>query len=87
MASGGIWTALGLWKGWAMGIVLCVLVFFLTFFLISRTLAKRLEPQFLAAQKQIQAGATKAAVKSLEGLLPMARWQILLKGQIYAQIG
>ncbi len=57
--AGGIWTALDLWKGWAMGIVLLVLVFFLSFFIISRILARRLEPQFLAIQKQIQAGATE----------------------------
>ncbi|MCP4037781.1 MAG: hypothetical protein GY733_12645 [bacterium] len=87
LVAGGIWTALNLWKGWAMGIVLCVLLFFLSFFIISRVLSKRLEPQFMAAQKQVQAGATRAAVQSLEALLPMARWQILLKGQIYAQMG
>ena len=85
--AGGVWTALGLWKGWAMGIVLFVLVSFLAFFIISRILSKKLEPRFLAAQKQIQAGATQAAVQTLEGLLPMARWQIMLKGQIYAQMG
>jgi len=85
--AGGVWTALGLWKGWAMGIVLFVLVSFLAFFIISRVLARKLEPRFLAAQKQIQAGATQAAVQTLEGLLPMARWQIMLKGQIYAQMG
>jgi tetratricopeptide (TPR) repeat protein len=85
--AGGVWTAFGLWKGWAMGIVLFVLVSFLAFFIISRILSKKLEPRFLAAQKQIQAGATQAAVQTLEGLLPMARWQIMLKGQIYAQMG
>jgi tetratricopeptide (TPR) repeat protein len=86
-AAGGAWTALDLWKGWAMGVVLLFLVFFLSFFIISRMLARRLEPKFLAAQKQIQAGASNAAVKSLEAMLPMARWQIMLKGQIYAQMG
>jgi tetratricopeptide (TPR) repeat protein len=63
-AAGGAWTVLDLWKGWAMGIVLLFLVFFLSFFIISRMLASRLEP-----------------------MLPMARWQIMLKGQIYAQMG
>ncbi len=84
---GAIWTVLGLWKGWAMGIVLFVLVFFLAFFLITRAISKRIEPMFMAAQKQVQAGAMKAAVQSLQALLPMTRWQIMLKGQIYAQIG
>lgn len=85
--AGGIWTALDLWKGWAMGIVLLVLVFFLSFFIMSRLLARQLEPKFLGIQKQIQAGATQLAVQSLEAMLPMARWQIMLKGQIYAQMG
>ncbi len=85
--SGVIWTLLDLWKGWQMGIVLCVLVFMVSFFIISRVISRRIEPQFLAAQKQVQAGATRGAVQSLEALLPWARWQVLLKGQIYAQMG
>lgn len=70
-----------------MGIVLGVLVFVIAFAVISRLLSKRIEPLFLQAQKQIQAGATQSAIQSLEALLPISRWQILLKGQIYAQIG
>lgn len=85
--SGVIWTWLDLWKGWQMGIVFGVLVFMLSFFIVSRVIARRIEPMFLAAQKQVQAGATQGAIQSLEALLPMARWQVLLEGQIYAQIG
>ena len=86
-ATGGIWTALGLWKTWQMGIVLTLLVSALSFVLISRFLARRIEPRFLAVQKQIQAGQTALAISQLEALLPLSRWQILLKGQIHAQIG
>jgi tetratricopeptide (TPR) repeat protein len=86
-ASGGVWTALELWKTWQMGIVLTVVVGLLSFVLISRALAKRVEPRFLAIQKQIQAGQTPLAIRQLEELMPLARWQILLKGQIHAQIG
>jgi tetratricopeptide (TPR) repeat protein len=86
-AAGLAWTLLGLWKTWAFGIILGITLAVAVFAIVSRILAKRIEPHFLQAQKQIQAGAVKGALKSLEDLLPMARWQILLKGQIYAQMG
>jgi len=84
---GVVYTLLGLWKTWAMGIILGLLAAVASLAIISRLLAKRLEPRFLDAQKQIQAGANQLALKTLEELLPMARWQIMLKGQIYAQMG
>jgi len=87
LLAGGIWTLLDLWKGWAMGIVLGVLVALLAFVLITRVLSKRAEPRFLQAQKQIQAGATQAAIKTLEEMIPLSRWQIMLKGQIHSQVG
>ena len=70
-----------------MGIVLTVVVGLLSFVLISRALAKRVEPRFMAIQKQVQAGQTQLAIRQLEELMPLSRWQILLKGQIHAQIG
>ena len=86
-ACGGVWTALGLWKTWQMGILLGVLVALIAFVVISRILAKRVEPSFLAVQKQIQAGQSQLAIRQLEELMPLSRWQVLLKGQIHAQIG
>jgi len=70
-----------------MGIVLGTFVAATAFIIITRTLSKRIEPRFAHVQKQIQAGATQAAAQSLEELMPLARWQIMLKGQIHAQIG
>lgn len=87
LLAGGIWTALDLWKSWQMGIVLFVIVGFASFILISRALAKRIEPRFLAIQKQIQANQIPLAINQLEGLMPMGRWQILLEGQLHAQLG
>lgn len=87
LLAGGIWTALDLWKSWQMGILLFVLVGFASFILISRALAKRIEPRFLAIQKQIQANQIPLAINQLEGLMPMGRWQILLEGQLHAQLG
>ncbi|MHA7837221.1 MAG: hypothetical protein ACX98W_07155 [bacterium] len=85
--TGGVWTALGLWKTWQMGIVLTVLVSLVSFVLISRAFARRIEPRFLAVQKQIQAGQTQLAIAQLEELMALGRWQVLLEGQIHAQIG
>jgi tetratricopeptide (TPR) repeat protein len=87
LLTGGIWTLLGLWKSWQMGIVLFVLVGLTSFILISRALARRIEPRFLAIQKQIQGNQIPLAMNQLEGLMPMGRWQILLEGQLHAQLG
>jgi tetratricopeptide (TPR) repeat protein len=87
LLTGGVWTALDLWKSWQMGILLFVVVSLASFVLISRVLARRIEPRFTALQKQIQANQIALAIKELESLLPMGRWQILLAGQLHAQIG
>jgi tetratricopeptide (TPR) repeat protein len=87
VTSGGIWTALGLWKTWQMGILLTVVVSLLSFVLLSRWMARRIEPQFMAIQKQIQSGQTQLAMSQLESMLSLSRWQVLLMGQIHAQIG
>lgn len=87
IATGVGYTWLDWWQGWAMGIIVGVLVAITTFIVISRILAKRFEPRFLQAQKQLQAGSTQLAVNTLEDLLPLARWQVMLSGQIYAQLG
>lgn len=81
------YTLLDFWQGWAMGLILGVLTALATFIIMSRVLAKRFEPRFLQAQKQLQAGSHQLAISTLEGLLPLARWQVMLKGQIYAQLG
>ncbi|MCA9728373.1 MAG: hypothetical protein KC729_11865 [Candidatus Eisenbacteria bacterium] len=84
---GMIWALSGLWGGWIVGFILFTLLFVGSIFLISRFIGKRVEPPFLQAQKQLQAGQTQLALKTLEGLLPLARWQILLRSQIESQIG
>ncbi len=84
---GVVYTLLGFWKTWAMGSILAVVFGLTVFVLISRGLAKRFEPRFLHAQKQLQSGATSLAMKTLEELLPLGRWQVMLTGQIYAQMG
>ena len=67
-------------------VVLFVLVALASFVLISRALARRIEPLFLGIQGQIQAKQLPLAIQGLEGLLPMSRWQILLAGQIHGGV-
>ena len=62
---GALYTLLGFWKTWAMGIILGVVLGLATFVLISRILAKRFEPRFMHAQKQLQSGATALAMQTL----------------------
>jgi tetratricopeptide (TPR) repeat protein len=87
VVAGAIWTLLGLWKTWAFGIVLGLVLFVTTFALLSRRNAKRIEPVFEQVQRQIQGGNVRLALRTLEELMPFARWQILLKGQLHAQMG
>ena len=86
-AAGGAWTALALWKTWQFGLVLFFLVSIVSFVVISRVTAKRVEPRFMDVQRMIQSGQTPLAIQTLEELMPLSNWQILLKGQIHAQIG
>ena len=74
VAVGAAYTLLGFWKTWAMGIILGFLVAILSLVIISRILARRIEPRFLHAQKQIQSGANPLAIKTLEELLDFALW-------------
>jgi tetratricopeptide (TPR) repeat protein len=70
-----------------MGIILGTVLALTTFVLITRRLAKQIEPAFEQIGRQLQSGATQAAISSLEELLPRARWQVMLAGQIHAQLG
>ncbi|MBF0198478.1 MAG: hypothetical protein HQL32_12245 [Planctomycetes bacterium] len=54
---------------------------------ITRKMMNKLQPIMLQAQKQAQAKQFSLAIKTLESLLPMAKWQIMLKSQINSQIG
>ena len=86
--AGVVWTLLGLWKTWAFGIVLGLTVSVTSFAILSRRIARgRIEPRFQQMQKQVQAGNVKLALRTMEEMLPLARWQVMLAGQLYAQMG
>lgn len=88
-AAGAIWEVVAWQLEWAFGfgILLAVVVAVAGFALLSRRTAKRIEPRFEQIQRQIQGGNVKLALNALEEMLPLAKWQILLKGQLYAQMG
>jgi len=87
VAFGVGWTLLDLWQGWAMGTWLGIITFIASFMIIGRILKRRIEPAIMAAHKQAEAGKAQLALRSLESLLALGRWQPLLKGQLNAQIG
>ena len=84
-----IWESVAVQLEWAFGfgILLGIVVAVASFAMLSRRTAKRIEPRFEQIQRQIQGGNTKLALKSLEEMLPLAKWQVLLKGQLHAQMG
>jgi tetratricopeptide (TPR) repeat protein len=84
-----VWETVALQLEWAFGfgILLGLVAIIATFAILSRRTAKRIEPRFEQIQRQIQGGNSKLALSSLEEMLPLAKWQVLLKGQLYAQMG
>ncbi|HEX5052395.1 MAG TPA: hypothetical protein VFZ65_11520 [Planctomycetota bacterium] len=75
------------WWGWGWAIFFSVIFFIVTWIVIARRFASRLQPAMGRIQKQMEAGMFDAAMQSLEDMLPMGKWIPLLKGQIVAQMG
>ncbi len=84
-----VWEGVAVLLGWAFGfgVLLGPVIAIATFAILSRRTAKRIEPRFEQIQRQIQGGNPNLALNSLEEMLPLAKWQILLKGQLHAQMG
>lgn len=73
--------------GWFWAIFLGMVAFVATWVVGARRIGRRLEPVFQQAQRQIGAGMVQPAITTLNGVLPLAKWIPLLRGQIHAQIG
>lgn len=84
VAVGGILT--GIWH-WAWSIPIGVFVFVVSWILLARSLSKRLVPATMQMQKQMEAGMPQAALETMRGMLPMARWIPMLRGQLLAHMG
>jgi tetratricopeptide (TPR) repeat protein len=72
---------------WAFALLIGIAASFGCMIFATRKIMKKLEPLFGQAQKQAQARQFKLALKTLKGILPYAKWQVMLKGQIESQMG
>lgn len=77
LAGVNIWIAAGV----------SVVVFTLSFILITRVVMKKLSALMEEAQRDIQAGRAEKAIKTLESGYRFKNWQFYIKAQIDAQIG
>lgn len=64
-----------------------LVVFGLVYFLLSRRILKRLTAVMETVQRDMMAGRTEKAIKTLEAALPMGKWQFLVTSQLHSQIG
>ncbi len=72
---------------WGFALAIAVVAGLGTMIFLSRRVMKILQPSFVQAQKQAQSRQFKMAIKTLESLLPMGRWQVMLAAQIHSQMG
>jgi predicted Zn-dependent protease len=70
-----------------LSIIAAILSFFAANFYFGRKILKRLSALFKSVEKDLNAQKFDQALKKLEEGLPLARWQFLIKKQIYAQMG
>ncbi len=81
------WGLSGLWGGFWLGSILGFILMITISALITRRITKRIEPALKQAQRQAEGQQAKLAIQTLEGLLPLAKWQVLLGSQLHSQIG
>ncbi|OEU61048.1 MAG: hypothetical protein BA870_07095 [Desulfuromonadales bacterium C00003094] len=58
-----------------------------SFYLLSRRTSKQLTAVMEGVQRDMQAGRTEKAVKTLQSVYPLGKWQFFVTSQIEAQIG
>jgi tetratricopeptide (TPR) repeat protein len=84
-------TVLILYYGAGLDLIIVVPVGLVTFagafFLLSRRIMKKLTALMETVQRDVQAGRTEKAVRTLQNSFPLGNWQIFVKSQINAQIG
>ena len=64
-----------------------LVVFTIVYFLLMRHVMKKVNQVMETAQRDLQAGRTEKAIKTLEGALKYASWQLYVKEQVHSQIG
>ncbi len=82
-----LWAVVLFPGAYIVGPILGMVAFLIAFALLSRRLMKQIQPKLMEAQKLAQSNQIKKAVETLEELRPFSKWQLLLEGQVNAQIG
>jgi tetratricopeptide (TPR) repeat protein len=70
-----------------LAVLIGLAVFAGSYFLLSRRIVKKLSAAMEVVQRDMQAGRAEKAIKTLEALLPLGKWQIMITSQVNAQIG
>jgi tetratricopeptide (TPR) repeat protein len=70
-----------------LSIIVAFLSFFAVNFFLGRKILKKVSALFKLVERDINAQKFEQAIKKLEAGLSLAKWQFLIKKQIYAQIG
>ena len=72
---------------WWFALVIALLLFMGVFYLISRTVMKKVMAVMETASKDLQAQRVEKGIRELQSALPYGKWQIYVTGQVNAQIG
>jgi tetratricopeptide (TPR) repeat protein len=72
---------------WGYGVALGAIAFFVSNFVLSRTIGKKVEARMQEVGQVLGKGRPERAIEVLKATYPLTRWQFMLRGQIDGQIG
>ena len=72
---------------WGYGIALGAIAFFVSNFILSRTIGKQVETRMQEVSQALAKGRPERAIEILKAAYPLTRWQFMLRGQVDGQIG
>lgn len=87
IAAGCLWGFVLFPGAYIVGPLFGIVAFLVVFILVSRRMLKQIQPKLTEAQRLAQSGQLKQAVEALEEARAFTKWQVMLEGQIDAQIG
>jgi tetratricopeptide (TPR) repeat protein len=72
---------------WWISLVIALLLFMGTFYLISRIIMKKVMAIMETATRDLQAQRVEKGIRELQSAFPYGKWQVYVTGQVNAQIG
>jgi tetratricopeptide (TPR) repeat protein len=75
------------WMNWIFAIFIALVLAIVCLVFLSRKIMKQIEPKFKQAQAFAEKRQFPQAIKILEEILPLSKWQVMLKSQVHSQIG